>query len=140
MTGFDFNLKNDLSLKYITVSLSNSLFYNTKFSLEGTQISMQCGYNPRNKLRWVILTDSDGDVLLTQTFLKYKKRCELNFYSNLNNLNYYLTLKPKIGTDVYTDDYDYSSWANDFEMCFVGYSQDLEDRLQNNLRFIRVGN
>lgn len=138
MSGFDFELENELSINYIVVNLSNSVNYNTKFLLQGVQVSMSCKYNTRNGLRWVILKDSDGDTLLSQTFLKFGKRCELNFISNLNNLNYYLTLKPKKGDALFENSYDYLNWADDFELCFVGYAQSLKDRLNKNSRILQV--
>lgn len=140
MSGFDFELESELTYKYTVLSVSNKENYTTRFILQGVQINLSCGYNTRNGLRWVVLRDSDGDVLLSQTFLKFGKRCELNFISNLNNLNYYLTIKPKETNTSFSDSYDYLNWADDFELCFVGYAQALLERLKNNSRIIRVSN
>ena len=84
--------------------------------------------------------DRDGDVVLPQTFLKFKKRCELNFNAELNNLDYYVTLKPKDHTKNFPEDHDYADWGDDFDMCFVGFSYQLRERLDNNLRKIKLGN
>ena len=84
--------------------------------------------------------DRDGDVVLPQTFLKFKKRCELNFNAELNNLDYYVTLKPKDHTKNFPEGYDYADWGDDFDMCFVGFSYQLRERLDNNLRKIKLGN
>ena len=140
MQDFDWDLNKDLRTKYIQLSLSNTYNYITKFSLQGTGLTMQCGYNTRNKLRWVVLYDRDGDIVLPQTFLKFKKRCELNFNAELNNLDYYVTLKPKDHTKNFPEDYDYADWGDDFDMCFVGFSYQLRERLDNNLRKIKLGN
>ena len=134
------SVTNELLVKYTSVKTLDYPDYQSKFNLQSTQIFLRCGYNTRNKMRWVILTDSNGMVLLPQTFLKFKKRCELNFLSNQYNLNYYLTLKPKDATKKFPDDYDYLDWSKDFDMCFVGYEQSLVDKLDKNLRFVFVGN
>ena len=140
MLNFDYNLNYNMFNKQIIVNLSDKLFYNTNFVLGGVRVLMQCGYSPRTGLRWIILVDSDSDVILSQTYLKYKKRCELNFNANLNNLNYYVTLKTKDPTKIFEPSHNYENWAKDFDLCFVGHSQELEDRLQSNLRIIKVGN
>lgn len=134
------SLVDDILVKYISVKTVDSTDYQSKFNLQSTQVFMRCGYNTRNKMRWVILMDSNGMVLLPQTFIKFKKRCELNFLSNQYNLSYYLTLKPKDNTKVFSDTYDYLNWSKDFEMCFVGYEQTLVEKLDKNLRAVLVGN
>lgn len=139
MAKFDYNLQNEVVMKYTSVTLSNDPYYRTRFALQNNQIFMQCGYCSRNKSRWIILTDFQGDVILSQTFLKYKKRCELNFTANLLNLNYYVTLKPKEPNKVF-DEYDYINWANDFQICFVGYEYSFVERLASNQRAFLVGN
>lgn len=134
------SLVDEILVKYTSVKTLDYPDYQSKLNLQSTQVFLRCGYNTRNKMRWVILTDSNGMVLLPQTFLKFKKRCELNFLSNQYNLNYYLTLKPKDATKRFPDDYDYLDWSKDFDMCFVGYEQSLVDKLDKNLRFVFVGN
>lgn len=140
MAVFDYELKNDLITKYVSVTLSNSYNYTTKYNLQGVQVTMRCGYNTRNKSRWIILMDKNGDLLLSQTFIKYGKRCELNFNSNEKNLNYYVTLKVKDVNKKFADDYDYLGWAKDFDLCFVGYEYSIEERLESNIRNNLVGN
>lgn len=137
---FDDELINDYQLRYIKVSLSNELQYTTTFSIQNVQIFMRCGYNTRNKQRWVVLSDKDGNVLLSQTFLKYKKECELNFNSNEYNLSYFITLAPKNSTKTFDDDYDYTNWANDFNLYFIGYEHEIDERLKSNLIITLVGN
>lgn len=140
MTTQNNSLVDDILVKYVSVKTVDSTDYQSKFNIQSTQVFMRCGYNTRNKMRWVILTDSNGMVLLPQTFIKFKKRCELNFLSNQYNLSYYLTLKPKDNTKVFSDAYDYLNWSKDFEMCFVGYEQTLVEKLDKNLRAVLVGN
>lgn len=140
MRDFDLDLGKDLVVKYVEVSLSNKLNYTTVYNVQNTRLNMRCGYNTRTKSRWIVITDSVGDILLSQTFLRHKKRCELNFNANLNNLNYYLTLKLKDNTRELPKDYDYINWADDFDLYFVGYSFDLEERLKDNRTILYVGN
>lgn len=139
MRTFDSKLQYELNNKYVTLTLSNKSNYTTSFVLQGVQVNMLCGYNSRNRLRWIVLKDSDGYIMLSQTFLKFGKRCELNFTANLNNLNYYVTLKPKVSGSSFSDSYKYLNWATDFEICFVGYAQSLQDRLDSNKTIVLVG-
>lgn len=140
MEGFDYDLEKDFRYNYITVDLHNQLKYSTDFNLQGLQVNLLCGYNFRNKKRWIVITDKSGYTLLSQTFLKFGKRCELGFEANVKNLNYYVTLKNKKPSKFYSDDYDYLYWSNDFELCFVGYEQSLQDRINHNHRVLSVGN
>lgn len=125
---------------FITLSVDNKPNYKTKTNILGKLINIKCGYNTRNKLRWVIIMDDSNQPLLSQTFLKNKKQCELNFLSNLYNLNFYVTLKQKDKSVVIPEDYDYLNWSNDFDMYFVGSTQDLKERLRVNGRSAYVGN
>lgn len=125
---------------FITLSVSNSPHYITKTTLLGKPINIRCSYNSRNGLRWVIITDGNNQPLLPQTFLKNKKQCEFNFLSNIYNLSFYITLKQKDKTKKIPDNYDYLNWADDFDMYFVGSTQDLKDRLWVNGRGAYVGN
>lgn len=127
-------------LRFLDVSLSDNVKYRTSFNLAGVQITMRCGYNSRNKSRWIILLDREGRVLLPQTFLKSGRRCELGFISNQHNLHYYVTLRPRDGTKNYSQDHDYLRWANDFTLCFVGHSQKLRDNHDILIRKYYVGN
>lgn len=140
MSDIDYKLITDLKVKYVSITLSNIPNYNTKFNLQSTRIYMQCGYNYRNKSRWIVLTDDSGSVLLSQTFLKFNKRCELNFESEMLDLDYYVTLKPKKVSFNITEDYDYLNWANDFDICFVGHAYSLTERMDANGRRVFVGN
>lgn len=138
MAEFDYTVKDTLKTKLTTISLNESPKYKTSFSLENVQVNLLCGYNTRSKLRWIILTDRSGNVLLPQTFLSVNKRCELGFYANENNLHYFVYLKPKNSNSDYSD-YDYLSWKYDFDLVFVGFSQELKDRLDSNRVAMQVG-
>ena len=133
-TRYDYELKDKLITKYVKVSLSDVFSYTTTTSLEGVQIYITVGYNTFNKQRWVFIKDSGNNTLLPQTFLKYDRRCELNFNAEMSDLSYYVTLSPKDTTKVryFTDDYDYLDWSKDFRLCFVGMSQSLIERLDDN--------
>lgn len=130
----------DINKRYIKLSLSNTPHYTTKISIGGVLINMQCGYNTRNKSRWIILTNRNNETLLPQTFLKSKKRCELNFLSNQYDLDYFITLSQIDKSKVFTDDYDYLYWAKDFELFFVGRPYETTEKLDRNLRKLLVGN
>ena len=134
MRKFDYNLIDELITKYIYVSVNNESYYTSTVVVGSVQMKLTCAYNSLNKQRWISLTDSYGNVLLPQTFLKYGRRCELNFNAELNDLSYYVTLSPKDITKVrhFTDDYDYLDWSKDFRLCFVGMSQSLIERLNDN--------
>ncbi len=134
MRKFDYNLIDELITKYIYVSVNNDSYYTSTIIVGSVQMKLTCAYNSLNKQRWISLTDSYGNVLLPQTFLKYGRRCELNFNAEMSGLAYYVTLSPKDITKVrfFTDDYDYLDWSKDFRLCFVGMSQSLIDRLNDN--------
>lgn len=140
MIGNDDALKYDIALRYFNVTLLNYANYSTNITIQSVPMVMRCGYNTRNKLRWIYLEDINGVTLLPQTFLKYGKRVEMNFNSNEANLNYYVTLKPKDSTKIIPDSYDYLNWKNDFDICFVGYEYSLVERLMVNGRKAFVGN
>lgn len=140
MIGNDDALKYDIALRYFNVTLLNYANYSTNITIQSVPMVMRCGYNTRNKLRWIHLEDINGVTLLPQTFLKYGKRVEMNFNSNEANLNYYITLKPKDSTKIIPDSYDYLNWKNDFDICFVGYEYSLVERLMVNGRKTFVGN
>ena len=134
MRKFDYNLIDELITKYIYVSVNNESYYTSTIVVGSVQMKLTCAYNSLNKQRWISLTDSYGNVLLPQTFLKYGRRCELNFNAEMNDLSYYVTISPKDITKVrhFTDDYDYLDWSKDFRLCFVGMSQSLIERLNDN--------
>lgn len=134
MRKFDYNLIDELITKYIYVSVNNDSYYTSTIVVGSVQMKLTCAYNSLNKQRWISITDSYGNVLLPQTFLKYGRRCELNFNAEMSDLAYYVTLSPKDTTKVryFTDDYDYLDWSNDFRLCFVGMSQSLIERLNDN--------
>lgn len=134
MRKFDYNLIDELITKYIYVSVNNESYYTSTIVVGSVQMKLTCAYNSLNKQRWISLTDSYGNVLLPQTFLKYGRRCELNFNAEMSDLAYYVTLSPKDTTKVrhFTEDYDYLDWSNDFRLCFVGMSQSLIERLNDN--------
>ena len=134
MRKFDYNLIDELITKYIYVSVNNESYYTSTIVVGSVQMKLTCAYNSLNKQRWISLTDSYGNVLLPQTFLKYGRRCELNFNAEMSDLSYYVTLSPKdiIKVRYFTDDYDYLDWSKDFRLCFVGMSQSLIERLNDN--------
>ena len=134
MRKFDYNLIDEIVTKYTYVSLNDNDYYMSNIIVGSVQMKLTCAYNSLNKQRWISLTDSYGNVLLPQTFLKYGRRCELNFNAEMNDLAYYVTLSPKDITKVrqFTDDYDYLDWSKDFRLCFVGMSQSLIERLNDN--------
>ena len=134
MRKFDYTLIDELITKYIYVSVNNELYYTSNIVVGSVQMKLTCAYNSLNKQRWISIADSYGNVLLPQTFLKYGRRCELNFNAGMSDLAYYVTLSPKDITKVmyFTDDYDYLDWSNDFRLCFVGMSQSLIERLNDN--------
>ena len=134
MRKFDYNLINELITKYIYVSVNNESYYTSNIVVGSVQMKLTCAYNSLNKQRWISIADSYGNVLLPQTFLKYGRRCELNFNAEMNDLSYYVTLSPKDITKVrhFTDGYDYLDWSKDFRLCFVGMSQSLIERLNDN--------
>ena len=134
MRKFDYNLIDELITKYIYVSVNNESYYTSNIVVGSVQMKLTCAYNSLNKQRWISLTDTYGNVLLPQTFLKYGRRCELNFNAEMSDLSYYVTLSPKDITKVryFTDDYDYLDWSRNFRLCFVGMSQSLIERLDDN--------
>mgnify|MGYP003518158238 FL=1 len=134
MRKFDYNLIGELITKYIYVSVNNESYYTSTIVVGSVQMKLTCAYNSLNKQRWISIADSYGNVLLPQTFLKYGRRCELNFNAEMSDLSYYVTLSPKDITKVrhFTDDYDYLDWSKDFRLCFVGMSQSLIERLNDN--------
>ena len=134
MRKFDYNLIDELITKYVYVSVNNESYYTSTIVVGSVQMKLTCAYNSLNNQRWISLTDNYGNVLLPQTFLKYGRRCELNFNAEMSDLSYYVTLSPKDITKVrhFTDDYDYLDWSKDFRLCFVGMSQSLIERLNDN--------
>lgn len=138
--SFDYDLFDDLVVKYTTVSLSDELNYNTKFVVGNTRIQMYCGYNSRNKTRWITLRNGFNEIILNQTFVKFGRRVELNFYAEDSDLDYYVTLKPIDETKQFDESYDYRNWSSDFELCFVGFEYSIRRRLENNNRVRLVGN
>ena len=140
MAKIDYEVAEDLIVKKISVSLSNNPKYTTNFNLSGLFITMNCGYNTRNGLRWVSLTDNEGEVIMPQTILKFGKRCELGFNAEQYDLYYYITLKPKKSKRKIFDSSDYLNWADHFSICFVGYENSIRERMAKNLRVLYVGN
>ena len=124
----------DATHTFITLTLENKPHYNMKTTIFGKSLNIKCGYNGRNGLRWIMITDDNNLPLLSQTFLKNKKQCQLNFLSNIYNLSFYVTLKLKDISKNIPEDYDYLEWEDDFDLFFVGCTQDLKDRLRINAR------
>lgn len=125
---------------FITMSVSNKPNYTSQISILGRQFTLTCGYNTRNKLRWISVEDTNGQPVLSQTFLKNGKLCQLNFLANRYGLSFSVTLKPKSSTTTIADDYDYLEWSNDFDLYFVGRLQTTEEDMRVNLRKVYVGN
>lgn len=125
---------------FITMSVSDKPSYTSQISILGRQFTLTCGYNTRNKLRWITVEDANGQPVLSQTFLKNGKLCQLNFLANRYGLSFSVTLKPKSSTTTIADDYDYLEWSNDFDLYFVGRLQTTEEDMRVNLRKVYVGN
>ena len=140
MSAFDKDLFDDFVTDYTSVTLVNTYNYHTNFRINSTYVVMNVRYNPRNKRREISLETIDGETLLTNTFVSYGRRCELNNNAVFNGLNYYVILKPIVETKTFSDDFDYINWADDFVLCFVGYDQSLVERMNVNLRVQLVGN
>lgn len=125
---------------FITMSVSDKPNYTSQISILGRQFTLTCGYNTRNKLRWITVEDVNGKPVLVQTFLKKGKLCQLNFLANRYGLSFSVTLKPKSDTTIIPDNYDYLKWSKDFDLYFVGRLQSTEEDMIVNLRKVYVGN
>lgn len=136
----DYKLMADSIITATNVSLSNEPDYNTKFNVGSVQISMECSYNTRNKLRSITLSDRDGEILLSQTFIKYGKRIELNFYAEQNNLSYFLTLKPKNMSTIISNNHDYINWRDYFDLSFIGRPYEVDERIDKSMVEMLTGN
>lgn len=137
---FDDSLIDDYTINYTKVSVSDVFNYKTRIRLENNILVLDIKYNLRNKRRSISISSVDGDVLLPHTFLDYGRRCELNFNATQIDLDYYVTLSPKSKSFVYNKVYDFSNWSTDFDLCFVGASYELRERLDKNIRIRLVGN
>ena len=137
---FDDSLVDDYTINYTKVSVSDVFNYKTRIRLENNILVLDIKYNLRNKRRSLSISSVDGDVLLPHTFLDYGRRCELNFNATQIDLDYYVTLSPKSKSFVYNKVYDFSNWSTDFDLCFVGASYELRERLDKNIRIAFVGN
>ena len=137
---FDDFLIDDYTINYTKVTVSNVFNYKTRIRLENNLLVLDVKYNLRNKRRSLSISSIDGDVLLPYTFLDYGRRCELNFNATQIDLNYYVTLLPKSKSFVYDKSYDFLNWSDNFDLCFVGNSFDLKERLDKNIRIRLVGN
>ena len=140
MSDFDDNLFDDFVTNYVIVPVSDNYNYKTRVRLENNLLVLDVKYNLRNKRRSLSISSVDGDVLLPYTFLDYRRRCELNFNATQIDLNYYVTLLPKSKSFVYDKSYDFLNWSDNFDLCFVGNSFDLKERLDKNIRIRLVGN
>jgi len=137
---FDDSLIDDYLINYTKVTVSNVFNYKTRIRLENNILVLDIKYNLRNKRRSLSISSVDGEVLLPYTFLDYGRRCELNFNATQIDLDYYVTLSPKSKSFVYNKGYDFNNWATDFDLCFVGASYELRERLDKNIRIGFVGN
>lgn len=140
MSDFDSSLFDDFITNYIIIPVSDNYNYKTRIRLENNLLVLDIKYNLRNKRRSLSISSVDGDVLLPYTFLDYGRRCELNFNSTQIDLNYYVTLLPKSKGFVYDKSYDFLNWSDNFDLCFVGNSFELKERLDKNIRIRLVGN
>ena len=137
---FDNDLIDDYVTNYVRVAVSDIYNYRTRIRLENNLLILDVKYNIRNKKRSLSISSVDGDVLLQYTFLDYNRRCELNFNATQVDLNYYVTLIAKSKSFIYNENYDFSNWSSDFDICFVGSSYSLKERLDKNIRIKLVGN
>ena len=140
MIDFDSSLFDDFITNYVIVPVSNNYNYRTRIRLDNNFLVLDVKYNLRNKRRSLSISSVDGDVLLPYTFLDYGRRCELNFNATQIDLNYYVTLLPKSKSFVYDKSYDFLNWSDNFDLCFVGNSFELKERLDKNIRIRLVGN
>lgn len=137
---FDDSLLDDYIINYTKVTVSDVFNYKTRIRLENNILVLDIKYNLRNKRRSLSISSVDGEILLPYTFLDYGRRCELNFNATQIDLDYYVTLSPKSKSFVYNKGYDFSGWSTDFDLCFVGASYELRERLNKNIRIAFVGN
>lgn len=137
---FDDSLIDDYITNYVKATVSDVFNYKTRIRLENNILVLDVKYNLRNKKRSLSISSIDGDILLPYTFLDYGRRCELNFNATQIDLDYYVTLSPKSKSFVYDEGYDFINWSTDFDLCFVGSSYDLRERLNKNIRIAFVGN
>ena len=137
---FDDSLIDDYITNYTKVTVSDVFNYKTRIKLENNILVLDVKYNLRNKKRSLSISSVDGEILLPYTFLDYGRRCELNFNAAQIDLDYYVTLSPKSKSFVYNKSYDFSNWSTDFDLCFVGASYELRERLNKNIRIAFVGN
>ena len=137
---YDYDLEDDAKLFSWVVSLSNEPSYRTTVTVQGVMLYILVGYNTRNKSRWIIITDKSGNIILRQTFLKHRKICELEPISHRYNLKHYVTLRLIDNNKTVSSEHDYLNWGDNFNLCFVGYEYELEERLQKNIRINLVGN
>ena len=137
---FDDSLIDDYVINYTKATVSDVFNYKTRIRLENNILVLDVKYNLRNKKRSLSISSVDGEVLLPYTFLDYGRRCELNFNATQIDLDYYVTLSPKSKSFVYNKSYDFSNWSTDFDLCFVGASYELRERLNKNIRIAFVGN
>lgn len=131
-------LINDLDT-FITISVSDKPNYTSNINILGQPLKLICGYNTRNKSRWLVITDQNNRPLLTQTFLKQNKISDFNFTANRLGLSFTVTLKPKSKESTIPDDYDYLNWSKDFDLYFLGRLQSTEDQFLVNRRIVYVG-
>ena len=137
---FDDSLIDDYVINYTKATVSDVFNYKTRIRLENNILVLDIKYNLRNKRRSLSISSVDGEILLPYTFLDYGRRCELNFNATQIDLDYYVTLSPKSKSFVYNKSYDFSNWSTDFDLCFVGASYELRERLDKNIRIGFVGN
>lgn len=137
---FDDSLIDDYVINYTKATISDVFNYKTRIRLENNILVLDIKYNIRNKRRSLSISSVDGEILLPYTFLDYGRRCELNFNATQIDLDYYVTLSPKSKSFVYNKGYDFSNWSTDFDLCFVGASYELRERLNKNIRIAFVGN
>lgn len=140
MAEFDSTLADEFSISYTMVKLSNLPDYTTTFSVNGVTLFMSVTYNQRQGRRYISLETKDTEVLLSQTCVVFGRRCELNTNAQFEGLDYYVTLKPKDEALVFSNNQDYLNWADDFELCFVGWDYSFTERKKENIRVRRIGN
>ena len=123
----------------ITTPVSDKPNYISKIDILQRPLNLICGYNTRNNMRWIMITDRGNRPILTQTFLKNKKICEFNFNANRIGISFTVTLKPKSKDVVIPEDYDYLNWSKDFDLYFLGRTQEKEEKYKANWRKVYVG-
>lgn len=104
----------------IYVDLKNTPNYYCSVDVFGVPMLLNVSYNTRSMKRLISLTSLDGEtVFLKPTYITKGSRVFPNFYATYNDLQFYIALYNYSNSS----GEDYSTWANDFKLCFVEYEK-----------------